>query len=109
MTLKELHENQPLFSILSKAKPRLRRAILSNVDDKFIKLVSELCLNLAGSNIDMSDALKKRICKHRSTVRFLAKKKKTCRKIKKKKLLQVGGSFFSLLLPIVTGLLSTIA
>lgn len=104
MTLKELHRNQPLFSVLSTAKPRLRRAILSNANTDFIKVISELCLNLTAGNIEMPDAVRKHTCKHRKIVRALAKKHNA--KIKRKKLVQAGGNFFSLLLPIVSGLLS---
>ena len=44
MTLKTLHENRNLFSVLGNPKQRLRKAILKDgSDSEFISLVSEVC------------------------------------------------------------------
>ena len=44
--MKQLH---PFVEILAKAKPKLRRALLQNLDKDIVKAFSELCLNITNS------------------------------------------------------------
>ena len=107
MTLKKLHENRHLFSVLSTSKPPLRKAILKHgIDNDFINLISELCLNLTVGNVQLPEVVKQQAKQHRSIVRTLASKKKG-KNFKRKRLLQAGGSFFTLLLPIIAGLVNS--
>ena len=93
MTLKKLHENRHLFSVLSTSKPPLRKLILKHgVDNDFINLISELGLNLTEGNVQLSEVAKHQAKQHRSIVRKLACKKKG-KNFKRKCLLQAGGSF----------------
>jgi hypothetical protein len=104
MTLKKLHEQRHLFSVLGTSKLRLRKAILKHgVDNDFINLISELCLNLTEGNVHLPEGVRQQTKQHRSTVRALACKNKG-KNFKRKRLLQAGGSFFTLLLPIIAGL-----
>ena len=107
MTLKKLHHNRHLFSVLSSSKPRLRRVILNNIDREFTKLISELCLNLTAGNVQLPDAIKKQTRQHQSIFRALSKRK-TSQKQKRKHLVQAGEGFFTVLLPIIAGLVSNL-
>ena len=60
MTLKKLHENGNLFSVLRNSKRRLRKAILKHeIDNECINLLFELCFNLTESNVELPDIVKK--------------------------------------------------
>jgi hypothetical protein len=107
MTLKKLHENRHLFSFLDNSKSRLRKAILKpGIENELINLLSELCLNLMEGNVQLSEGLRQQTKQHRYLVCTLACQKKG--KSKGKRLIQAGGSFFPLLLPVITGLVKTI-
>ena len=110
MTLKKLHEHRHLFTVLGNSKPRLRKAILKHgVDREFINLVSELCLNLTEGNVQLPEGVKQQTKQHRSLVRSLASaaSKNKGNDFKRKRLLQAGGNFFTLLLPIIAGFVNT--
>ena len=84
MTLKKPHENRHLFSFLGTSKPPLRKAILQHgVDNDFINLIPELCLNLTEGNVHLPEGVRQQTKQHCSTVRALACKNKG--KIFKKK------------------------
>ena len=108
MTLKKLHENRHLFSILDNSKRQLRKAILKHgIDNEVSNLLYGLCLNLTEDNVQLLEVVRRQTKQHRSLVRGLACKKKG-KYFKRKRLVQVGGSFFSLLIPIIAGLVNTI-
>jgi hypothetical protein len=59
------------------SKPPLRKAILKHgIEQKFINLISGLCLNLIEGNVQLPEVVKKQARQHRSIVRTLACKKK---------------------------------
>ena len=108
MTLKKLHEKIQLFSILGYPKPRLRKAIVKQgFYNECINLLSELCLNLTEGNVQLSEGVRQQINQPRSLAHALASKKKG-KDFKRKRLVQAGCSFFTLLLPIIAGLVNTI-
>ncbi|KAK2712811.1 hypothetical protein QYM36_011488 [Artemia franciscana] len=88
--MKQLH---PFVEILAKAKPKLRRALLQNLDKDIVKAFSELCLNITNSNISMPLCQKKRCCQHCKIIRDLSVKKKNIKQ-KSRKLVQQGSGFF---------------
>ena len=108
MTLKKLHENRHLFSILGNQKPLHKEAKLKHsIDNEFINLLSELCLNLTEGNVKFRKDVSQQTKQHRPLIRALACKKKG-KYFKKEGLVQAGGSFFSLLLPIIAGLVNAV-
>ena len=108
MTLKRLHENRHLCLVLGKSKPLLRKATLKyGIDNEFIDLLSELRLNLTEGNVQLSQGVRQQNKQHRSLVRTVAWKRKR-KAFNRKRLVQAGVSFFSLLLPIIAGLVNTI-
>ena len=108
MTLKNLHENRHLFPVIGNSKPRLRKAILKHgIGNEFINLQSELCFHSAESNFQLPEVVRRRTKQYRSLVRALACKQRNGF-LKGNLILQAGGSFFSLLLPIVAGLVNSI-
>ena len=77
MTLKKLHESKHLFSVLGNSKPRLRKAILEHgIDNEFINLLSELCLNLTEVNVQLAENVRQEKKQHRSLVHTLSCKNK---------------------------------
>ena len=104
-TLKKLHLNRHLLTILGDSKLRLSKAILKHgVDREFINLISELYLILTEGSVQLSLLVKEQTTQHRSLVHALAaaaKNKGT--NFKRKQLLQAGGNFSTLLLTIVLG------
>ncbi|KAK2722985.1 hypothetical protein QYM36_003248 [Artemia franciscana] len=67
--LKQLH---PFVDILAKAKPKLRHALLKNLDKDIVKAFSQLCLNITNSNISMPLCQKKRCSQHRKIIHDLS-------------------------------------
>ena len=107
MTLKKLHKNRHLFSVLNTSKPPLRKAILKHgVDKEFVNIISEFCLNITEGNVQLPERVMQQTKEHCSTVRALACKNKG-KDFKRKRLLQAVGSFFTLLLPIIAGLVNS--
>ncbi|KAK2708361.1 hypothetical protein QYM36_014091 [Artemia franciscana] len=102
--MKQLH---PFVEILAKAKPKLRRALLQNLDKDIVKAFSELCLNITNSNISMPLCQKKRCSQHRKIIRDLSVKKKNIKQ-KRRKLVQPGSGFFGVLLPIIGSLIGSV-
>jgi len=93
MIPKKLRENRHLFSVLSNSKPRLRKAIHKHhIDDKFINLLSELCLSLTeGSTAKSSQITDKKKIIHLSILSVA----KIRMDFKRKRLVEVDGSFFT--------------
>jgi hypothetical protein len=107
MILKKLHESRHLFSVLGTSKPPLRKAILKHgIDKAFINLISELCINLTEGNVHLPEGVRQQTRQPLSTERVLACKNRG-NNFKRKRLLQAGGSFFTLLLPIIAGLVNS--
>ena len=107
MTLKKLHENRHLFSVLSTSKPPLRKAILKHgIDNDFINLISELCLNLIEGNVQLPEVVKQQAKQHCSIVRAMACKKKD-KFLSGNVFFKRAVAFFTLLLPIIAGLVNS--
>ena len=112
MTLKKLPKNTLLFSVPGKLKPRLRKAILKRgLDREFIYLILELWFNLTEGNVQLPEVVKQHTNQNRSFVRALAAAAAVVKKgnnFKIKRLLQVVGRFFTLLLQIIVGLVNSV-
>ena len=87
-----------------------RRALLKEADKTIIKIFCESALNILVGNIPISTNLKKKLAKHKCSLRKLAfgkNKNSSSWQVKKKYLIQKGHGFLSLLLePVVSALIS---
>lgn len=95
-----------LLQVLKDASPKLRIAILKNVDAEVLVLLAEICHNYIVGNIDCPKKSLQQLKKHKTIIRKLADPKRKSEK-RRKILLQSGKGFFGLLLtPILSELAS---
>ena len=101
----ETHKGELSHSIRSKnAKPKLRRAIISDGGKELINSINECVLNVLNGNIPMSTLRKRKLKKHKLALRRLADKR--MRHSAKKRLLVQKGGF---LLPLLSTVLPILA
>ena len=85
---------------LYKSPPLVRRHILRNASDSFVKILAESALNILRNNIALNRREKNKLSKHKSIIRKLASRKVNLRT--KRTILQARGGFLiSFLKPIV--------
>lgn len=89
--------HQDLLRVLQKARPKLRRAILKESDNGVIHCICEICENTLIGNVHLSGDQKRKLAKHKDTLRRLVKRGESLKK-KKQILVQKGGAFLPLLL-----------
>ena len=93
-----LKQNLPYLHVLSKCRPKLRKAILDHGDHSLVKTLSECALNVLSGNIPISKKHKARLTRHKKRLRTLSAKR-TSLKRKRAVLQQQGGNILSVLLP----------
>jgi hypothetical protein len=101
---KKTHLHQDLLKVLVKAKPSLRKAILSEADKALVYTICEICDNTLFGNVPLTPAQKTKIKKHKHIIRKLAQRGEGWQK-KKKVLVQHGGAAF---IPILLSVLSSV-
>jgi len=106
--MKKLVENEHLLRVLEKANPKLRTAMLSNVDDDAICTICEIIYNVFNNNIKLNPRQMKLLSKHKTKLRQIYKhccgKKKLGKQKLRKTIVQVGGAFpliFAALAPLI--------
>lgn len=92
-----LNTHKDLLSALHKLKPKYRTALLKSCDTEEINLICECIHNVLQGKIPIEDKLKKKLKKHKSILRKLARK--GTNKLRKNIIIQKGGAF----LPIILG------
>lgn len=98
-----LKRNFPLLMWLCRAKPKAAKSVLKVVDRDVLETIGECCVNVLKGNVPLTPSQKKRLYKHRSTLRRLASTKRASDKVKRG-LVQKGGFLGSLLLPLISTL-----
>ena len=99
-----LKKHLPLLQWLSKAKPQSSKALLKTADKEVLDTVRECCLNVLKGNVPLTSQQKKRLHKHKHTLRRLASTKRISDKTKRK-LVQKGVFLAALLGPILSAVL----
>jgi len=89
---------------LKDAKPKLRKAIISNCDKELIHAISECALNVLRGNVNLTDCQKKRLCKFKGRLRTVIDKRVPLSR--KKRLINQHGGF---LVPLFSAVLPTLA
>lgn len=102
-----LRKNHDFLKLLVKCTPAQRKAILKVADEALVRTICECILNVLKETVPVSKPAKRKILAHKKSLIALAEKSTPLRK-KKKILVQQGGNFLGLLLPLVLRVLSSI-
>ncbi len=103
-----LRKNIDLLKVLSKAKPKLRQAILKNLGTDTIRCICECAHNVLNGNLRLSPKQRKDLLKYRKPLRELASKRGSLTR-KKKVLIQKGGLVTAVLGPLLAVAASLLA
>lgn len=88
----------PVLQALCNCRPKIRRQIIENAHGDLIKSICECCTNVLNNNVNLGQKETKRLRKYKKTIRLIGDKTKSL-KLKKKAILQSGGSFLLTLIP----------
>jgi hypothetical protein len=89
-----------ILQLLQKSKPRERVSILQGVDNKMIRLISEMALNTLQGNIRLSPKQRKHLQRYKQILRSLADKRTRVGE-KRRIIIRQKGGFLPILLPII--------
>lgn len=89
----------PLLKLLSKAKPATVRAVIKEADKDLVDALCECALNVLSGTVSLSKPARKKLLRHKSTLRCLSGKSLSTHR--KKVLLQKGGFLGALLGPVL--------
>lgn len=95
--LHRIKRNEHMLYVLKAAKPKLRKAILANVDDDVIKSINEIAYNTLHNNNPINSKAKTFLKRYKKPLRCLACHKKSIA-AKKKILIQQGNGFLPILI-----------
>ena len=101
--MKRVKENFHTIHVLKNARPKLRKAIISNCDRHLVNCISDCALNVMNGNVALTGCVKRKLSKHRLALRRLFDR---CVPLQGKKRLIVQRGF---LLPLLTAVLPTLA
>ena len=95
-----------LTQVAQLKKKNSRQALLKSLykDPKFIKALKIICKNTIACKVPLSKTEKRKLCRHAKAITHIAKTKSSARNI----VLQNGGGFLSVLVPLVTTLLGEV-
>lgn len=94
----------PILQAIAKIKAKSDRDLVIEIfakDKNFVKAIKEIAVNTVNKNIKLTNQVKLRLKKHKEAIVKLA------RRGGKQSLVQSGGGFLPLLIPIVTTVLSS--
>ncbi|KAI8511990.1 hypothetical protein Bbelb_110900 [Branchiostoma belcheri] len=100
-----LHRHADCLRVLSKANPKLRKAILSTAPNDLLKSICDCSHNVLKGNIRLTPGQRKGLSRHKNTLRQLGDKKIPLAK-KRRTLIQKGGFLSLLLSPIISAITS---
>jgi hypothetical protein len=105
MSLSE--EQRAALQVLINSSPQLRKALVRHADKKLICTICEVVYNLLRGNVELQEKEKKKLRKHKTTLRALISKGKNWKQ--KKTIIQKGGNLLlAALAPIIGSLLGRI-
>ncbi len=103
-----LRKNLDLLKVLSKAKPKLRQALLKNLETDTLRCICECAYNVLNGNLKLSPKQRKDLLKYKKSLRVLASKRGSLAG-KKKVLVQKGGLISAVLGPLLAVAASLLA
>ena len=92
-------EARQFLKLLHKSKPSYRKKLLEGAPPRIIQLLSQCAMNILQGQIMLTATQKKKLSKHKSSLRQLASHKTS--HTQKKKILQKGGLLPAFLLPLL--------
>jgi hypothetical protein len=95
------------LAILFKSKPKTRQLLLRKADKDLVCTICECVHNLLKGNIQITDALKKKLAKRKGVLRSIVKKRGSW-KIKKKVIQRGGNPLLAVLAPVVATILRAV-
>ena len=98
--MKRLKKHSPLLKALASTTPSITKATIRAGDKDLINTLCECGYNVLKGNVSLTTSQKKRLNRHKHTLRTLTKSKGKSLK-RKKALLQKGGFLGALLAPII--------
>jgi len=69
--MKRVKENVHTLQVLKNARPKLRKAIISNCDRDLVNSISECVLNILNGNVALTGCVKRKLSKHTLALRRL--------------------------------------
>ena len=104
-TIKSNLESQDLLNVLSHCKPKIRNAILKNCENDLIHIICDCVYNVVKGNVPgLTQQKVNKLARHKTSLIKLTKKVPI--KNKRKILIQKGGGFLPVLLPLVAPLIA---
>lgn len=103
-SLKRLEKNKYLLSVLNDAKPKLRKAILSNSDNDLIQTICEIVYNTIRGNCAIDPKTCQQLKKYKKSLRVLSCPKQPLY-AKRKIIVQKGGFIPALIGSVLASLL----
>ena len=107
--MNRLRKHSGTLTLLQKVPPGLKKVILSKASDDLVRCICDISHNVLSGTAEISRPHKKRLAKHKNSLRKLADRKLPLSR--KKKIIQKGGFLGALLsaaIPAITGLLSNL-
>ena len=99
-------QHREFLTLLGKSKqPRRRKMLLEAASSSEIRSIAECALNLLKNRINLSSSQKRKLKRHKETLRYVAKKNTNIKK--KRRALQQRGGFLTSLLPLAITALSS--
>ena len=102
--MKRVKSNFHELHVLKNAKPKLRKAILTNCNRELINTISECVLNVLKGNLKLTDSQKRKLRKFRRQLRSITGRR-VALATKKELINQLGG----FLVPLLSAILPTVA
>ena len=96
-----LKKNFNLLTFLGRCKNKTRRLVLRESDKELVDAICDCVLNVCNGVVPINKHAKTKLKKHKIKLRQLTDTKSSTKK-KRRILIQNGGSFLTVLLPIVT-------
>jgi hypothetical protein len=91
-----------MLRFLCRAKPSAVKAVVKNASPQLVQTLCECCHNVLKGNVPLTAVQKRRLRRHKSSLRELTKKKLSVKR--RKQILQQGGFIGLLLRPILNRL-----
>ena len=89
-----------LLKVLGSAKPPAVKALIKSASPELVRTLCECCHNVLKGNVNITSAQKRRLRRHKTSLRTLTRKKLSLKR--RKQILQKGGFIGALLSPILS-------
>ena len=108
--MKHLEKHRYMLEVLKIASPKLRKAMLQNVDDELVSILAEIILNITEGNVKISPSLKRRLKQYKTSFRKIVRNCNHCKnkRMLRKNIVQTGGAL-PIIIPAIMSLIGKAA